>query len=417
MRRTHVVAGAGLLLAFAVVAPNAAIMKKPAAKPAASAAVSDSDVVLVRVGKDAITARVLNDRLQEIPENYRSNYQTPDGKLQLLQRLIEERVWLQDAESHGLPTRPDIQRQLASTRRDLFVRTWVGEQMAANPAPTDAEAKEYYDAHVSEFKTPANVSLHHILVKSAIEGRRVLALAKAKGADWNALVTRFSTDTLTRATSGNLGSVTRDGAFTSLGTQPALAESAMALGDGGIGGPYRSPKGWSVFKVDAYHPEATRDFDQVHAFITRTLTQQRQSGFYNNLLEKARARVGVTPDSAAIKGFLSARKTPREMFQDAQQAGAPQLRIDAYRKVVETYPDADISPQALFMVGFVYSEELKNYDEADKAFHELLVKYPKSELTASATWMVDHMRTEEAPNFPGSDSLAAVPAAGKGTKR
>jgi outer membrane protein assembly factor BamD (BamD/ComL family) len=104
------------------------------------------------------------------------------------------------------------------------------------------------------------------------------------------------------------------------------------------------------------------------------------------------------------------------MFQDAQQAGAPQLRIDAYRKVVETYPDADISPQALFMVGFVYSEELKNYDEADKAFHELLARYPKSELTASATWMVDHMRSEEAPSFPGADSLAASPAAGKGAK-
>jgi tetratricopeptide (TPR) repeat protein len=191
----------------------------------------------------------------------------------------------------------------------------------------------------------------------------------------------------------------------------------MALGNGGIGGPYHTSKGWSVFKVDTVNPEATRSFDQVRTFITRQLTQQRQSGFYNGLLDKARTRIGVTPDSSAIKNFISARKTPREMFQDAQQAGAPQLRIDAYRKVVETYPDADISPQALFMVGFVYSEELKNYDEADKAFHELLVKYPKSELTASATWMVDHMRSEEAPSFPGADSLAAAPAAGKGAKR
>ncbi len=405
------------MLAFAVAAPNAATVKKPAAKPAAATASSDSDAVLVRVGKDAITARVLNDRLQEIPENYRSNYQTPDGKLQLLQRLIEERVWMQDAERHGVPTRPEIQRQLASSRRDLFVRTWVGEQMAANPAPSDSEAKAYYDTHPSEFNTPANVSLRHILVKTEVEGRKVLALAKAKGADWNALVQKFSIDSTTRATGGNLGSVMREGAFPTLGTQPALAESAMALGDGGIGGPYHSPKGWSVFKVDAFHPEATRTFDQVHSFITRTLTQQGQSGFYNGLLKKARERVGVTPDSAAIKGFLSARKTPREMFQDAQQAGAPQLRIDAYRKVVETYPDADISPQAQFMVGFVYSEELKNYDEAEKAFHELLAKYPKSELTASATWMVDHMRSEEAPSFPGADSLVAAPAAGKGTKK
>ena len=414
MNQARILAVVGLLLVFGATVPFAATVKKPATKAAVAA--SDSDAVLVRVGKEAITRRVLNDRLQEIPEQYRTNYQTPDGKMQLLQRLVEERVWMQDAESHGVPARPDIQRQLASQRRDLFVRTWVGEQMAASPAPTDSEAKVYYESHTSDFKTPANVSVRHIQVKTEVEARKVLALARAKDADWTALVQKFSTDSLTRTNGGNLGSVTRDGAFAALGTQPALAESAMALGEGHIGGPYHTPKGWSVFKVESFHPEATRTFEQVHSFITRTLTQQRSATFYNDVLEKARARVGVTPDSTAIKGFISARKTAREMFQDAQQAGAPQLRIDAYRKVVDMYPDADITPQALFMTGFVYSEELKNYDEADKAFRELLARYPKSELTASAHWMVDHMRSEEAPNFPGVDSLAAAPAAGKGVK-
>jgi len=39
-----------------------------------------------------------------------------------------------------------------------------------------------------------------------------------------------------RANGGSLGSVTKDGVFASLGTQRALAESAFALGEGGIGG-------------------------------------------------------------------------------------------------------------------------------------------------------------------------------------
>jgi len=51
------------------------------------------------------------------------------------------------------------------------------------------------------------------------------------------------------------------------------------------------------------------------------------------------------------------------------------------------------------MVGFIYSEEVKNYDEAEKAFRQLLKRYPDSELAASAQWMVEHMRTEEAPSF------------------
>jgi len=155
----------------------------------------------------------------------------------------------------------------------------------------------------------------------------------------------------------------------------------------------------------------------VQSFITRTLTQQHQGTFYQEQLQKVRARIGVTPDSAAIKGFLSAKKTARELFQDAQQAGSAEARIDGYRKVVQNYPDADIAPQAQFMVGFINSEELKNYDEAEKAFRQLLAQYPRSELAASAQWMVDHMRSEEAPNFPGADSVAAVQTAGKGPKK
>jgi tetratricopeptide (TPR) repeat protein len=229
-------------------------------------------------------------------------------------------------------------------------------------------------------------------------------------------VTQFSTDSLTRTSGGNLGSSTKDGNFVALGPQPALAESAMALGEGNIGGPFKTNKGWHVIKVDTVKPESTRPFDAVHAFITRTLTQQRQGDFYQQQIKQARERIGVTPDSSVIKNFLSAKKTARELFQDAQQAGAPESRIEGYAKVVETYPDADIAPQAQFMVGFIYSEELKKYDDAEKAFRALLAKYPKSELVSSAQWMVDHMRTEEAPSFPGADSLAAVPSAGKGTK-
>jgi len=85
------------------------------------------------------------------------------------------------------------------------------------------------------------------------------------------------------------------------------------------------------------------------------------------------------------------------------------LGVDAYRQVVENYPDSDVTPQAAFMVGFIQSEELKDYDAAQKSFQTLLARYPKSELAASARWMLDHMRSENAPNFMNleGDSTAA----------
>ena len=416
MKRAAILGAALTLWALAAAAATGAPAKQAvASRPGAP---GDSDAVLVRVGREVITRRTVAARLAEIPDQYRTNYQTPEGRQQLLDRLVEEKVWMQDAESHGVPSRPDVQRQLAQQRRDLLIRTWINELLASNPAPSDSEAKIYYDSHGDDFKTPANVALRHIQLKTELDARRVLGLAKAKGADWTKLVTAWSADTMSRTNGGNLGTVTKEGAFASLGSQPALAESAMALGEGRVGGPYKTNKGWHVLKVDSYHPDGVRSFEQVRTFVMRQIGQQRQQGFYQDVLAKTRARIGVKPDSAVIKGYLSSKKTAREMFQDAQQAGTPQERIDAYRRVVALYPDADIAPQAQFMVGFIFSEELKNYDDAEKAFRELLAKHSKSELAASAQWMVDHMRTEEAPSFlrTSADSLASA-GAGKEPKK
>jgi TolA-binding protein len=84
---------------------------------------------------------------------------------------------------------------------------------------------------------------------------------------------------------------------------------------------------------------------------------------------------------------LNQKKTAREVFKEAQEAGPAAARIEAYRKLLREYPDSDVAPQAQFMVGFIQSEELKAYDDAEHSFRDLLAHYPKSELTASAQWM------------------------------
>jgi tetratricopeptide (TPR) repeat protein len=252
------------------------------------------------------------------------------------------------------------------------------------------------------------VTLRHIQLKTEPEGKRVLALARVKGADWDKLVKMYSADTLTRATGGLLGTATKEGGFSGIGVQPALAESAMALGSGRIGGPWKTDHGWHVVKVDNVRPESVRDFDQVRTFIIRQIGQERSQRYYQDQLTRIKAQFKVTPDSDAIRHWISARKSARDLFQEAQSAGDATARIAAYRKVVDEYPNADVTPQALFMVGFIHSEELKDYDAAERVFRELLQKYPKSELASSAQWMVDHMRTEEVPEFLHADSTAGA---------
>lgn len=403
-------------LAMLVSASNALAKKDKNKTGAAATTAAPAETVLVRVGSEKITTATVRTRLDELPEQVRGNFTSPEGRQRLLDRVIEERVWLLTADKKGVPDRPEIKRQLEQQKRDLIIRTYVSEVMAGNSAPADSEARVYYDAHPDDYKVPATVTVSHIQLKTQADGKRVLALARAKGANWNALVAKWSVDSLTKKTNGALGVVTREGAFGSIGMQPALAESAMALGTAGaIGGPYKTDKGWHVIRVENYKPESTRTFEQVRGQIVRQLSAKRSQDYYQSQLKQAEQSLGVSADSAAIKSYVTVHKTPRDLFNEAQSAGAPAARIEQYQKLLLDYPDSDVAPQAQFMIGFIQSEELKDYEAAEKSFKTLLARYPKSELVSSAQWMVDNMRTKDAPAFMNleGDSAKGSGAGGK----
>ncbi len=406
---------------FTLAALGLAAGLAPAATPRAASrarpALPESLQVLVRIGREAITRADVQRRLEELPEQVRPSYTTPDGRKQLLDRLIEERVWMQAAARRGVERRPEVQRQIEQARRDLMIRTYLNEVMAANPAPSDSEAKVFYDAHVADYRIPGTVTVRHIQSKTENDARRLLGWARS-GQDFAKLVQRYSTDSLTRANGGMLGTVTREGMFGALGPQPALAEFAFTLEAGQVGGPIRTERGWHVVKVEAKSEDSVRPFEQVRPVIQRQMSSQKSQEFYRDRLEEARRELGVTPDSAVIRSFLSAKKSARDLFKEAQEAGAPADRIGRYRDLLREYPKSDVSAQAQFMIGFIYSEELRNYDEAEKEFRLLLRNYPDSELAASAQWMVDHMRTEDAPSFLNleADTTRSAPAPRKGSR-
>jgi peptidyl-prolyl cis-trans isomerase C len=407
------VLGGTIALAFGAPAEAKKKEKKPkGGKSAASQTAAPGETVLVWIGEDKITPATVQARLDELPEQVKSTFASPEGKQRLLERIVEERVWLAAAQKKGVQDRAEIKRQLDQQRRDLLVRTYVNEIMAANPAPSDSEARAWYDSHLQDYQLPATVTLSHIQTRTETSARRVKQYARA-GQDWKKLAATHSTDSLTRNNGGALGSATREGVFGSIGAQPAIAETAFAIGAGKIGGPIKTSRGWHVIKVDAVKEASVRPFEQVRGGIVRQLGGQRQQEFYNAKLGEIRGELRVAPDSVAIKSYVSQRKGAREMFNEAQNAGPPMARIEAYRQMLEIHPDSEVSPQARFMIGFIQSEELKDYDAAERTFKELLQRHPGSELAASAQWMVDHMRTEGAPSFMNLEADSGAAPAGE----
>ena len=399
--------------------PKSSSTARKSAASASKSAARDTSRVLVRVGKEPITRAMVEARLADRPDQYKSQYSTPAGRQQLLDRMVEERVWLDVAMKHGVADRPKVKQQLEQQRSDLLIRTRISEQMATNPAPSDSEAMEYYQAHQSDYRSPATATLRHIQLASEAEAKRVLPFARDPKKDFAELAKKYSADTLTKKNGGQLGTITHDGVFPTLGTQKPLADSAFALAEGHVGGPWKTDRGWHIVKLDQKHDESTRPFDQVKPLIIRQLGARRTQDYYRELLDKARHEIGVKADSAAIKGFVSAQRSARELFQDAQQATDARVRISAYQRVVDEWPASDVAAQSQFMIGFINSEELKDYEAAERAMRAVVRNYPRSDLVASAQWMIDHMRTDDVPEFitHEADSAGAASPAGSAAPR
>ena len=97
----------------------------------------------------------------------------------------------------------------------------------------------------------------------------------------------------------------------------------------------------------------------------------------------------IAPDYDLEKGLY-------DEAQELQNHDKPELAVKIYQKILQRFPDSPIKYQAQFLIGFVSSEQLKNYDQAKEAFQRVIEGYPDCDLVDDAQFMLETM---------GSDSL------------
>jgi hypothetical protein len=79
------------------------------------------------------------------------------------------------------------------------------------------------------------------------------------------------------------------------------------------------------------------------------------------------------------------------LWQKIQSNDDPKAKIEGCREFLDRFPDHELAPTALFTIGFVLVEELKDKTGARVAFRELLRTYPQSSAAETARWMLENL--------------------------
>jgi parvulin-like peptidyl-prolyl isomerase len=237
-----------------------------------------------------VTEKQVNDRLGQIKKQY---FGGSDKKYQdqlKQQGLTEEQV------------KRDIRAQL--------IQEGIFKQVTEDVKITDKEIQEYFNENKSQFGTPEQRDVRHILVPTKKQADDLYAQLQ-DGANFAALAKKFSKDPASASQGGKL-TIARGQ------TVPTFDQTAFLLAKNAVSRPVKTQYGYHIIEpLSEIKPAKTTPLNQVKDSIRQQLLQTRRNEAMTKWVEetkkdfeeKTNYQVGFTPPKASSTTTTGATTT------------------------------------------------------------------------------------------------------------
>lgn len=280
--------------------PPPAVASAPA--PAPAAAPKPEEVVLARVGGEAVTEADFQSAFRLLSQQEQMQVlMVQGGKEEFVKRMAESKLLSEKAKRLGLDKTPSYQRALERAKDDLLAREFLakeGEALQKRLVVDEAAVKAFYDKHPDRFKQPDLVSVRHILV-SVKQGESQQGLsdadAKARVAKIQAEVKKgVKFETLAKKYSDDPGSKDNGGLYADAdpsGWVPEFGTAARTQLVGKVGAPVKTSYGYHLIKVEGRKPARQIPFEEAKGAAEKMAQQERQAVVWNELMDDLRKEI------------------------------------------------------------------------------------------------------------------------------
>lgn len=173
------------------------------------------DKTIAKIGRDKITVKTFQERLNDSPPAYRSFLSTDAGKKQFVDLMVREKLVLEAAHKAGMERKDDYKKMLAKFKLDqakrlkeyqegMLMEMYIRELYEKELTPNEAEVDQYFEANKNDFMRPVEVTARHILVPSKEEAEKAVARLKS-GEDFAKIAKEVSTDVSSAMNGGKIG--------------------------------------------------------------------------------------------------------------------------------------------------------------------------------------------------------------------
>jgi EpsD family peptidyl-prolyl cis-trans isomerase len=357
--------------------------------------------VAARVGDEKIMREEVDEIFEQLPAKQQSDFKGKRGKADFVDKLIEEELIYQEATGLELQYDPEMKRKLRQAERNILITEYFNREILGKIEVSEEEIRKYYDEHQEEFLTRAIINAQHVFTtsrKKAEEWKKRLG----NGENMAKIAKEESEDELTAMDGGNLGYFNPGGYVKFIGNSLIWSNGVNAVAAGEISDIIEFEKGFSIVRVKSRRPESILPLSDVRTRIVDKYKSMHAKEVYDR--EVARLKQKSSPVNFLREELVASIRTAEQLWEIVQMEDDPYERIQYYRDIVNNYPDHKYAPQALFMIGFVYAEELRDTKRAKQTFDELLRSYPDSEVVGSARWMIENVDKPH-PSFESFESM------------
>jgi peptidyl-prolyl cis-trans isomerase C len=341
-----------------------------------------------RVGDIKITEEQMIDMFDELPQPQRKQFKGPEGQAAFVDRLIEQTLLYQAALDDGLDKTEEMKDRIRLVTMNVLVAEYYSKKVLAKVKVDKKDIKAYYESHPAEFtRSPVTRAQYLFTVDSlrAVKWQERLA----KGENFSKLARAESEDGETAPQGGDTGYFNPGGYIKGVGRSEIFSKAVEQLEVGKVSGIIHLEKGFAIVRVTEKNPVKMQTLDEATETIERKLRSDKAEAELKETVEKLMKK---HPSENYVRERLEkTTRTPEELWEMAQIEPDARTRIQFYRDIVNLYPNHKNAPEALFMIGFTYAEELTDYVQARRVFNELERTYPNSEIVESAKWMKENM--------------------------
>jgi len=348
---------------------------------------ADYTPVIAQIGDLKITQGYFDFRYENLSPGERARFSGEGWEQRFLDALVDEMLITIDAERENLHRVRETEWLLDEVRREVLFARYYQKHFQDELEIPEAELRAHYDEYKDNYTLLGRMLVHHIQTSDRETANKAWAEIQ-DGENFTVAAAKYSEDELTKDKHGTLGWINPDGYILGRGFDKEFNDYVFQLEGNAVYAPKLIGDNWHIVKTGGKEEGEPQPYSEARERVERELRPFFQREAFDERRDALAGELGVQYFG---EYDTKEKKSAEALYRLAAESLNRYAKLDYYDRLIEAYPEDERADDALFMAGFISSEELYSPGEARRYLRRLLHDFPESEFADDAHFMLGNL--------------------------